>query len=67
MPDLSSVYSGEYTVLVSNIRSDGSLEPVGTSTVECYGRDYVYDPPPDPGPCDCPPALPCLPCDAIIQ
>ena len=67
MPDLSSVYSGVYTILVSNVRADGSLEPVGSSTIECYGRDYPYDPPPDPGPCDCPPDSPCLPCDAVIQ
>lgn len=47
-PDLSSVYSGTYSVLVSNIKADGSLEYVGTATVDCYGRDHEYEPPPDP-------------------
>lgn len=61
-PDLSSVYDGVYNVLISNVRADGSLEPVGMSTIECTGRRYPYEPPPDPGPCGCPPDLPCMPC-----
>lgn len=64
MPDLSSVYSGTYDILVSNVRDDGSREYVGTSTVNCYGRDGTYEPPPDPGPCGCPPDGPCMPCEA---
>jgi hypothetical protein len=64
-PDLSSVYDGVYNVLISNIRADGSLEPVGTSTIECTGRPYIFEPPPDPGECGCPPGLPCMPC--VIQ
>lgn len=63
MPDLSSVYSGTYNILVSNVRDDGSREYIGSSTVDCYGRDYVYEPPPDPGPCGCPPDGPCMPCE----
>jgi hypothetical protein len=63
MPDLSSVYSGTYNVLVSNVMADGSREYVGTSTIVCYGRDIPYEPPPDPGPCGCPPDLPCMPCE----
>jgi hypothetical protein len=48
MPDLSQVYSGTYTIFVSNRQSDGSLSYVGSSTVDTYGRDGVYgDPPPD--------------------
>ena len=66
-PNLSSVYDGVYTVLISNVRADGSLEPVGTSTIECTGRPYPYDPPPDPGPCGCPPDQPCMPCTPINQ
>jgi hypothetical protein len=62
-PDLSSVYDGVYNILVSNIRADGSLEPVGAATVECTGRPYTFEPPPDPGPCGCPPDLPCMPCE----
>lgn len=61
-PDLSLVYDGVYNVLISNVRADGSLEPVGISTIECTGRPYPYEPPPDPGPCGCPPNQPCMPC-----
>jgi hypothetical protein len=62
-PDLSLAYDGVYNVLISNIRADGSLEPVGTATIECTGRPYVFEPPPDPGPCGCPPGEFCLPCE----
>ena len=62
-PDLSSVYDGTYNILISNIRADGSLEPVGTATIECTGRPFIYEPPPDPGPCGCPPEEFCLPCE----
>lgn len=64
MHNLSAVFSGTYAVLVSNIRPDGSRVYVGTTTVECFGRDGDYEPPPDPGPCGCPPNqnMACLPC-----
>lgn len=62
LPDLSLVYSGTYNVLISNVKSDGGQEYVGTSTVDCYGRDGVYEPPPDPDPCSCPPGMICMPC-----
>jgi hypothetical protein len=62
-PDLSSVYDGVYNILVSNIRADGSLEPVGSSSIVCTGRPYPIEPPPDPGPCGCPPDLICMPCN----
>lgn len=64
-PDLSSVYSGTYQVSVSNVMADGSFEHVGGGTVDTYGRDYVFDPPPPPGQCGCPPNGPCLPCEPI--
>lgn len=39
-PDLSSVYSGNYQVRVTNIRSDGEyLDIVGSATLSCWGRD----------------------------
>ncbi|HEX7174625.1 MAG TPA: hypothetical protein VF240_05015 [Pyrinomonadaceae bacterium] len=63
VPDLSSVYSGTYNILISNYLADGSREYVGTSTIDCYGRDIVYDPPPDPDPCGCWPDQPCMPCE----
>ncbi|MFN2454135.1 MAG: hypothetical protein ABR577_07930 [Pyrinomonadaceae bacterium] len=63
MPDLSSVYSGTYNVLVSNVQADGSLQYVGTSTMDAYGRDGVYEPPPDPDPCSCPSNMECMPCN----
>src|SRR5215213_1128336 len=47
-PDLSQVYSGSYNILISNRQSDGSLSYIGTSYVETYGRDFIYEPPPDP-------------------
>jgi hypothetical protein len=63
MPNLSAVFSGNYHVLISNVRADGSREYVGTTTVECFGRDGDYEEPPDPGPCGCPPNhMACLPC-----
>lgn len=62
-PDLSSVYSGTYNVFVSNVMADGSFETVGGGTVDTYGRDYVFEPPPPPGECGCPPEGGyCLPC-----
>ncbi len=65
-PDLSTVYSGTYNVFVSNVLADGSYEQVGGATVDTYGRDYVYDPPPPPGECGCPPdGGYCLPCGPI--
>jgi len=69
VPDLSSVYSGTYNILISNATSGGGREYVGTATVSCYGRDGWYEPPPDPDPnpdpdqCGCPPNMPCMPCN----
>lgn len=62
-PDLSSVYSGTFNIFVSNKKADGSFEYVGTSTVDAYGRDYVFEPPPPPGECGCPPDGPCMVCE----
>lgn len=55
-PDLSEIYSGDYTVFVSNVQADGSLVYIGAATITAYGRDYqLFDPPPPPGECGCPP------------
>ena len=63
VPDLSALYSGSYTVFVSNVLADGSLEYVGAASVTAYGRDYeFYPPPPPPGECGCPPDGPCMEC-----
>jgi hypothetical protein len=65
-PDLSAVYSGTYNVVVSNVLADGSFEIVGGATVDAYGRDYEYVPPPPPGECGCPPdGGYCLPCGPV--
>ncbi|HKR13403.1 MAG TPA: hypothetical protein VJT15_15170 [Pyrinomonadaceae bacterium] len=64
-PDLSAVYSGTYNVFVSNVTADGGYEQVGGGTVDTYGRDYVYEPPPPPGGCGCPPDGPCLECEIL--
>lgn len=61
-PDLSSVFSGTYNIVVSNLNADGSAQLVGVATVDAWGRDGVYVPPPDPGSCGCPPDGPCMPC-----
>ncbi len=67
-PDLSAVYSGTYSVHVSNIMADGSFEQVGGTTVDAYGRDYEYVPPPPPGECGCPPdGGYCLPCGPVAS
>jgi hypothetical protein len=64
-PDLSGVYSGSYSILISNVTSDGSYEYVGTATMDAYGRDGSYEnPPPDPDPCGCTGDGPCMVCDA---
>lgn len=64
-PDLSSVYSGTYTILISNVTSDGSFEYVGTATMNTFGRDGSYeDPPPDPETCGCSGSGPCMVCEA---
>lgn len=39
-PDLSSAYSGYWTIYVFNKTSDGSYEHIGSALVETYGRDY---------------------------
>jgi hypothetical protein len=65
-PDLSAVYSGTYNMLVSNIKSDGSLDYIGSSTVDTYGRDGTYEDPPPPGDCGCPPdGGPCMVCGPV--
>lgn len=64
-PDLSSVYSGTFNMFVSNARADGSFEYIGTATVDAFGRDFVYEPPPPPGECGCPPSGPCMVCEPV--
>jgi hypothetical protein len=61
-PDLSAVYSGTFNMFVSNATA-GGFEYVGSATVDAYGRDYVFDPPPPPGECGCPPTGPCMVCE----
>jgi hypothetical protein len=48
-PDLSSVTSNTYSVIVRNVMADGSLQFVGAATV--YVGNWV-PPPPPPDPCD---------------
>ncbi len=52
-PDLSSVCTGSYNIVVSNVAADGSTSVVGVAPMDasngsCGGG---YDPPPDPPPC----------------
>jgi hypothetical protein len=61
-PNLSFVYSGTFSVFVSNAQADGSFEYVGATTVDAYGRDFVFEEPPPPGGCGCPPDGPCMVC-----
>jgi hypothetical protein len=64
-PDLSGVYSGTYTIFISNATSGGGFEYVGSATMDAYGRDGSYeDPPPDPDPCSCTGDGPCMVCEA---
>jgi hypothetical protein len=46
--DLSSAYSGEYTVIILNANADGTWQSVGGATVEVF---HFVEPPPDPDPC----------------
>jgi len=48
-PNLSGVYSGVYTVVITNTDWDGSRIVVGTATLWLYGND-MPPPPPDPDP-----------------
>lgn len=48
--DLSSVSSGQYTVMICNAAADGTWETLGAATVEVF---HYVDPPPDPDPCGC--------------
>jgi len=64
-PDLSAVYSGTFSVIISNKLSDGRYEVVGTSTVDAYGRDFTFEEPPPPGECGCPPTGPCIECGPV--
>ncbi|MDQ6652247.1 MAG: hypothetical protein M3Y84_05845 [Acidobacteriota bacterium] len=57
-PDLSSVPTGAYTVVVSNVDPDGSLSIAGTTTINVFAS--VPDPPPDP--CGCSGGRECMPC-----
>ena len=53
-PNLAGVYSGVYTVVITNIDWDGGRNVVGTATVWVYGNDMPLPPPdplPDPNPC----------------
>jgi len=45
VPDLTSAYSGSYTILVKNIRPDGSKYIIGATTVRVFANS---PPPPDP-------------------
>lgn len=56
-PDLSSVSSGTYSLVVSNINPDGTSELVGVTTIDAWGPIVIYEPPPDPLPCN--PSNPC--------
>ncbi len=44
-PDLSSVYSGTYTLMVRVPMADGSWDLIGGATVDAYGRDEPQPPP----------------------
>lgn len=61
-PNLSSVYTGNYTVIVRNAMADGNWRAVGAANVYVYGNDPPPPPDPEPDPCDCPPGEPCTPC-----
>jgi hypothetical protein len=51
-PDLSSIYSGSYSVVVSNKLADGSNSIVGVATLSaCCVDPPPPPPPPDPGDC----------------
>jgi hypothetical protein len=45
IPDLTSAYSGTYTLLIKNFRADGSKYIIGTATVKVVANS---PPPPDP-------------------
>jgi hypothetical protein len=50
-PDFSSSTSGEYLVVISNVRYDSSLEMIGSITLYVYTFEPPPPPPPDPEPC----------------
>ncbi|MEP6912722.1 MAG: hypothetical protein ABI923_08205 [bacterium] len=52
-PDLSSVYTGAYNIVISNVAADGTLELLGAAPISAWNRDPAVccDPPPDPPPC----------------
>ncbi|HYK20281.1 MAG TPA: hypothetical protein VEV42_06085 [Pyrinomonadaceae bacterium] len=56
-PDFSSSTSGEYLLVISNVRSNSSLEMIGSATLYVYAFDPPPPPPPDPGPCGDQPCL----------
>lgn len=63
MPFLGFMYSGQYVVVVQNVKSDGSLEGLGGDWLDIYGND---PPPPPPPPCPAPlPDEPAMPCDGV--
>lgn len=66
-PDLSSVYSGSYNVIVRNATADGAWNPAGVATIDVYGNDPPPPPDPQPDPCTCPPLQECLPCEIQNQ
>lgn len=57
VPDISQVYDGVYTVVIHNIKPDGSWEVVGAAPVTIYGNPPP-PPPPPPGGGGCEPAPP---------
>ena len=46
VPDLSQATNGSYTLTVSNVASDGTLEVVGAASITVIGD--IIEPPPDP-------------------
>jgi hypothetical protein len=62
VPDFSTAYNGQYTLLILNKNADGSRTIVGTTSITVTGF-YIPPPPePEPDPCDCTGDLPCMIC-----
>jgi len=68
MPNLAGVYTGVYTMVITNASADGSRNVVGTAVVWAYGND-LPPPPPDPDPDPCNPSygnLPAIECVPVV-
>jgi hypothetical protein len=66
VPDFSSSYNGQYTLLVSNKNADGTTTIIGSAYITVTGFYIMPEPEPEPDPCGCTKGIECPDCAYIM-